>query len=161
VALCALSQAQKVDLARALLASPDVLLLQRVGDSWSTREQLGLALLLRDFLSGALDEHLPQTTRKSHGQPHAQAGPARGRCVVATMNEGALAVLLGEPTDLVLTVESAERATLRERADMAQLGRLADTEQRCERQHDAVHRELSQIRRASVAATQPARHSVR
>ena len=96
---------QKIELARALLAMPDVLLLHRCGDCWGAREQLRLGSLLRDFLSGALDE----LTSPGH-QPGAAPRQAC-RCVVLNMNDHSLAMLL-EADDSVLTIESPSRGAM-------------------------------------------------
>lgn len=98
----------KVALVRALLHCPDALLLFRVGDLWDLPEQRRLAALLRSFVDGSLDK----LTR-----PAGRARSRFGRTVLWSTLDPVLAAALDAKDDLVLTLETSRRASLRTAAD--------------------------------------------
>ena len=98
----------KLALVRSLLHCPDALLLYRVGDLSDLKQQRELAALLRSFLDGSID-----------GLTHAQ-GRVRSRAVRTVLwcaSDPIFADALDQKDDLVLTLESPRRASLRRGAD--------------------------------------------
>ena len=113
--------AVKLSLARALLAHPDALLLHGLCDGWAIQRQRALIGVVRAWLSGALDA-LTHSAQALEDIELARS-PYRKRSAVWCASELTLGLLLDEPTDLVLTVETPHRAVLQTTAQAGLVSR--------------------------------------
>ena len=114
----------KIALVRALLHTPEVIILHRVGDLWDLNAQQTLRAVVRDFLSGELssltEAGKPWVAGGSGGVigPQLPTWRREARTVVWATHDAALAVAL-EKDDLVLDVTAPNAALLSKAADWA------------------------------------------
>ena len=114
----------KIALVRALLHTPEVIILHRVGDLWDLNAQQTLRAVVRDFLSGELssltEAGKPWVAGGSGGVigPQLPTWRREARTVVWATHDAALAVAL-EKDDLVLDVTAPDAALLSKAADWA------------------------------------------